>query len=121
MPETLSMYTEKVWLGHNALWASASVSSLHVTKRGMQCLHRSLSEGPLTCRTSEAFKRRLGVVGLDEQAERMLTAFVDRGLELRTDEIKYHAQGERGEIDKLTGVSAASTDAEVGVQIVTHS
>ena len=47
----------------------------------------------------------------------MLTAFVDRGLELRSDEIKYHAQGEHGEIDKLTGAAAASADSEV----MTHS
>ena len=73
----------------------------------------SLSEGSLTCRTSEAFTKRLGVLGVNEEAERMLTAFVDRGLELKVDEIKYHAQGEHGEIDRLTGVAAASTDSEV--------
>lgn len=63
--------------------------------------------------TSEAFKKRLGFIGLNEQAERMLTAFVDRGLELRPDEIKYHSQGKHGVVDKLTGVAAASTDSEV--------
>lgn len=63
------------------------------------------------CRTSEAFKKRLGVLGVNEQAERMLKAFVSRGLKL--DEIQYHAQGKDNEIEKLTGISGASSDSEV--------
>lgn len=64
-------------------------------------------------RTSEAFKRRLGVLGVNEQAERMLKGFVSRGLELKLDEIKHHAQGQDSAIEKLTGISGASNDSEV--------
>jgi len=55
----------------------------------------------------------LGVLGVNEQAERMLKAFVSRGLELKLDEIKYHAQGKDNEIERLTGISGASSDSEV--------
>ena len=65
------------------------------------------------CSASEVFIRRLGVLGVNEQAERMLKAFVSRGLELRLDDIKYHAQGKDNEIESLTGISSANNDNEV--------
>lgn len=42
----------------------------------------------------------------------MLHAFVSRGLELRLQEIKYHAQGKDNEIESLTGISSKNSDAE---------
>ena len=65
------------------------------------------------CRTSEAFKRRLGVLGANVQAERMLKAFVSRGRELRLEDIKYHARGKEHDIESLTGISGRDTDAQV--------
>ena len=53
------------------------------------------------------------MLGVNEQAERMLKAFVSRGLELRLDDIKYHAQGKDNEIESLTGISSANNDNEV--------
>ena len=67
-------------------------------------------------RTSEAFTRRLGVLGANEQAERMLRAFVKRGLELRLDDILYHAQGRDNAIESLTGISSAANDAAVSLR-----
>lgn len=64
------------------------------------------------CRTAEAFTRRLGVLGVNLQAERMLHAFVSRGLELRLQDIKYHAQGQHHEVESLTGISSKGSDAE---------
>ena len=52
-------------------------------------------------------------MGVNEQAERMLKAFVSRGLELRLDDIKYHAQGKDNAIESLTGISSARNDDEV--------
>jgi hypothetical protein len=78
-----------------------------------QCICINVYMVEWCCRTSEAFKRRLGVLGVNEQAERMLKAFVSRGLELKLDEIKYHAQGKDNEIERLTGISGASSDSEV--------
>lgn len=66
----------------------------------------------LVCRTAEAFTRRLGVLGVNLQAERMLHAFVSRGLELRLQDIKYHAQGQDHEVESLTGISSKGSDAE---------
>ncbi|KAL3146853.1 hypothetical protein ABBQ38_014827 [Trebouxia sp. C0009 RCD-2024] len=63
--------------------------------------------------TAQAFTRRLGVLGVNVQAERMLHAFVSRGLELRLQEIKYHAQGKDNEIESLTGICSKDSDAEV--------
>ena len=65
------------------------------------------------CRTAQAFNRRLGILGANLQAERMLHAFVSRGLELRLQDIKYHAQGQDNEIKSLTGISSKDSDAEV--------
>lgn len=42
----------------------------------------------------------------------MLKAFVSRGLELKLDEIKYHAQGRDNRIESLTGISGAGSDSE---------
>lgn len=42
----------------------------------------------------------------------MLHAFVSRGLELRLQEIKYHAQGKDNEIESLTGICSKDSDAE---------
>lgn len=42
----------------------------------------------------------------------MLHAFVSRGLELRLQDIKYHAQGEDHEVESLTGISSKGSDAE---------
>ena len=64
-------------------------------------------------RTAQAFDRRLGVLGVNIQAERILQAFVSRGLELKLHEIKYHAQGKDNEIEKLTGISGKDSDNEV--------
>lgn len=64
------------------------------------------------CRTAQAFTRRLGVLGVNLQAERMLHAFVSRGLELRLQEIKYHAQGQHNTVESLTGISSKDSDAE---------
>ena len=64
------------------------------------------------CRVAQAFKRRLGVLGVNLQAERMLHAFVSRGLELRLQEIKYHAQGKDNEVESLTGICSKDSDAE---------
>ena len=65
-----------------------------------------------TCRTAQAFKRRLGVLGVNLQAERMLHAFVSSGLELRLQEIKYHAQGKDNEVESLTGICSKDSDDE---------
>ena len=64
-------------------------------------------------RTAQAFSCRLGVLGMNIQAERMLQAFVCRGLELKLHEIKYHAQGKANEVEKLTGIVSKDSDAEV--------
>lgn len=44
----------------------------------------------------------------------MLHAFVSRGLELRLQEMKYHAQGQDNAVESLTGISSKDSDAEAG-------
>lgn len=79
-------------------------------------IHESSNESTpnsaITCRTAQAFTRCLGVLGVNLQAERMLHAFVSRGLELRLQEIKYHAQGKDNEVESLTGICSEDSDAE---------
>lgn len=52
------------------------------------------------CRNAEAFKKRVGFLGIDIQAERLLKAFVSRGLELR-DDIKYYAPDVNADVECL--------------------
>lgn len=89
---------------------------LYISTVYMQCW----ADVYLMCRTAEAFTRRLGVLGVDLQAERMLHAFVSRGLELRLQDIKYHAQGQDHEVESLTGISSKGSDAEAS-QVIFHS
>ena len=60
------------------------------------------------CRNAEAFKKRVGFLGIDIQAERLLKAFTSRGLELR-DDIMYYSPDSNADIEKLP-VKPASQD-----------
>ncbi|KAL0040653.1 hypothetical protein WJX79_000674 [Trebouxia sp. C0005] len=62
--------------------------------------------------TKEAFKKKIGFLGADGQAERMTDAFVHHGVVMKPEEIKYHAPKADEAIEKL-GLHDAPSAAEV--------
>ena len=68
------------------------------------------------CSTKEAFKRKIGFLGADPQAERMTDAFVTHGVVMKPEEIKYHAPKADVAIEKL-GLKSTSSAAEVGTKL----
>ena len=65
----------------------------------------------LVCSTKEAFKKKIGFLGADVQAERMTDAFLTHGVVMKPDEIKYHAPKADEAIEKL-GLHSASSASE---------
>ena len=65
------------------------------------------------CSTKEAFKKKIGFLGADSQAERMTDAFVTHGVVMKPEEIKYHAPKADAAIEKL-GLKSTTSAAEVG-------
>ena len=53
---------------------------------------------------------------MNVEAERMLSAFVNRGLELRLDDIVYHADGKDTELDRLQGIKGPASESEVSTK-----
>lgn len=64
------------------------------------------------CSTKEAFKKKIGFLGADAQAERLTDAFLHHGVVMKPEEIKYHAPKADAAIEKL-GLHDASSAAEV--------
>lgn len=62
--------------------------------------------------TKEAFKKKIGFLGADAQAERLTDAFLHHGVVMKPEEIKYHAPKADAAIEKL-GLHDASSAAEV--------
>lgn len=62
--------------------------------------------------TKEAFKKKIGFLGANVQAERLTDAFVKHGVVLKPDEIKYYAPKADAAIEKL-GLHDASSASEV--------
>lgn len=64
------------------------------------------------CSTKEAFKKKIGFLGADPQAERMTDAFLSHGVVMKPEEIHYYAPKSDEAIEKL-GLKARSSASEV--------